>query len=86
MIPADLLELLCCPQSGQPLGLAGQDVLAPLNERISRASETGQGVCNLAGVLVGQPLTEALLRLDQLMIYPVRDGIPVLLAEEAIRL
>ena len=86
MIPADLLDLLRCPQSGQTLALAGADILAPLNERISRSSQAGQGVCNLAGVAVEQPITEALLRRDRLLIYPVRDGIPVLLAEEAISL
>ncbi len=86
MIPVDFLEMLRCPQSGQPLGLAGTDVLKLLNDRISRGSPAGQGVCNLAGMAVEQPMEEALLRGDRLLLYPIRDGIPVLLADEAIRL
>ncbi len=86
MIPTDFLELLRCPQSGQPLGLAGPDVLASLNERISRKLQAGQGEDGFAGVAVGQPFTEALLTHDQLLLYPIRDGIPILLVEAAIRL
>ena len=85
MIPADLLELLRCPQSGQALVVAEPAMLARLNERISRRPP-GPGVCNLAGVPVEHTLTEALLRVDRLLLYPIRDGIPVLLADEAISL
>ena len=77
MLPADLLEMLRCPQTGQPLALAGPEVLGPLNERLAR-SRRGPGT--------EPPLTAALLRLDRLLLYPIRDGIPVLLAEEAIPL
>ena len=83
MIPADLLDLLRCPQSGQPLALVGADVLSPLNHRITQAPDT---VRNQAGVVVGQPLTEALLRADLALVYPIRGGIPLLLVEEGILL
>ncbi len=86
MIPADFLEMLRCPQSGQGLAWAGPEVLTPLNDRISQNPRGPSGVCNLAGAAVEAPLTEALLRLDRRMLYPIRDGIPVLLAEEAISL
>ena len=33
MIPADLLELLRCPQTRQPLALAGAEMLAAVNAR-----------------------------------------------------
>lgn len=83
MIPADFLELLRCPQSGQPLAMAGEDVLTTLNHRITQAPGT---VCNQGGAVVGQPLTEALLRADRTLVYPLRDNIPLLLVEEGILL
>lgn len=86
MIPADLLNLLRCPASGQTVAMADAEVLARLNERISQTSASEAPVRNAAGVAVEQTLTEALLRLDRLVLYPVSDGIPVLLAEEAISL
>ncbi len=83
MILSDVLELLRCPQSGQPLGLAGAEILGPLNQRI--AQDPGS-VRNVAGAPVEQPLTEALLRGDRTLIYPVRGSIPLLLIEEGILL
>ena len=83
MIPADFLELLRCPQSGQPLALAEASVLEPLNERIAQGSGA---VRNQGGTPVEQLLSEALLRTDRTLVYPVRDGIPLLLTEEGILL
>ena len=86
MIPADFLDLLRCPASGQTVAMADAEVLARLNERIARTSSSETPVRNGAGVAIEQTLTEALLRLDRRVLYPIRDGIPVLLAEEAISL
>ena len=86
MIPADLVESLRCPQSGQVLSLADAEVLARLNDRISRALQSGEAVRNQGGAVLGQPVPEALVRLDRLLLYPCRDDIPILLAEEAIPL
>lgn len=40
----------------------------------------------LAGEKVSGPLSEGLLREDGLMIYPVKNGIPLLVPEEGIAL
>ena len=80
MIPADFLELLRCPQSGQPLAVADAEVLARVNQRIA------QTVGNQADAAAGQPLTAALVRADRTLAYPIRDDIPLLLVEEGILL
>ena len=82
MIPAELLEILRCPETGQTLALADADALARGNAQIAR----NNGLPATEGVATTEPLTEALVRADRKMLYPVRDGIPVLLVEEAIPL
>ncbi len=70
MIAADLLELLRCPTTSQPLVVANAEQLARLN----------------AARRAGEPLDDALVRADGRAAYPVRWGIPVLLADACIPL
>lgn len=74
-----LLDLLVCPTSRQPLALLDPAGLAALNAAaaagtLRRADEATQSA----------PLREALVTRDRKLVYRVDDGIPVLLAEEAI--
>lgn len=69
MIPADFLAVLRCPSTRQPLALAEPDLLAQVNARNDRP---------------GGNLVAALVREDRRVLYPIQNGIPVLLAEEAI--
>ena len=39
---------------------------------------------NKAGQAVKEPLQEGLMRQDSQLIYPVRDGIPILLIDEGL--
>lgn len=80
-VSPELLEILVCPETKQPVRPAGPDVLDPLNERIRRGE-----VRNRGGDPVGEPLAEALVREDGKLLYPVDEGIPVMLLEEAIEL
>jgi uncharacterized protein YbaR (Trm112 family) len=82
MIADDLLAILCCPETHQPLSPAGPEILAGVNARISAAGP--DPLRNRGGEPVGEPVTEALVRLDRTLLYPIRDGIPILLVEEAI--
>ena len=74
-----LLDILCCPQSRQPLALMAGTELDALNRAIA-----GGSVKRGDGGGVAEPLAQGLITRDHNTIYRVDDGIPVLLAEEAI--
>ena len=79
MIDPDLLAILVCPASRQPLKEADEVQLAALNERIAAGS-----LKNVGGELVTEALEAGLVREDGQMIYAIREGIPVLLPEEGL--
>ena len=76
-----LLAILCCPVTHRELSLARADLLESVNERI----RSGR-LRNSDGELLGEELREALVTDDGKTLYPVSDGIPVLLEGEAVRL
>jgi uncharacterized protein YbaR (Trm112 family) len=80
-VDPELLEILVCPETRQPVTLAGADLLAGLNERV-RTKE----LRNRGGDIVGKPIEEGLLREDGKILYIVDDSIPVMLIEESIEL
>ena len=79
MVDKDLLELIACPQNHQELREAPGEVLERLNARIAQGALSNQG-----GTKLSAPLSEGLLRADDKVLYPIVEGIPMLLAEEAI--
>lgn len=81
MIDQDFLAMLVCPTSRQPLRAATADEVARLNDAIRRG-----GVSNRGGTAVAVPWAEALATKDGAWLYPIQDGIPILLANEAIPL
>ena len=74
-----LLDILACPATRQPLSLLERAGLDALNQ----ASAAG-GVRRADDTLQSEPLREALVTRDHRLVYRVEDGIPVLLADEAI--
>ena len=81
MIDKELLEILACPETHQPLAEAAGDVVAALNTRIAAGE-----VKNVGGEAVTEALEGGLVREDGGILYPIRDGIPVLLVHEGIAL
>ncbi|MFN0007967.1 MAG: Trm112 family protein [Planctomycetota bacterium] len=79
MIDKDLLQILACPETHQSLAEAEAALLTKLNERIA----AGQAK-NRAGTNVTEKLEGGLVRQDGKLVYPIREGIPVLLIDEAI--
>ena len=74
-----LLDLLACPATRQPLALLDGAGLEALNRAIAAG-----GLQRVDGSPQREPLREALLTRDRALAYRIDDGIPVLLAEEAI--
>jgi len=80
-VSEELLEILVCPETKQPVALASEAVLT----KLAREIEAGK-VRNRGGEKVTKPITEGLVREDGKILYPVDDGIPVMLIEESIEL
>ena len=76
-----LLSILCCPVSHKGLSLARPNLLEKINIAISAGKLT-----NHNGNILSESIKEALVTDDEKIIYPMRDGIPVLLEEESIEL
>ena len=74
-----LLDILCCPSTKQPLALLGSAELAALNAAIAAG-----GIARADGSPQSEPLSEGLVTRDRKQVYRVEDGIPVLLADEAL--
>jgi len=76
-----LLAILCCPVTHKGLSLARPDLLKKVNAAVGAGK-----VVNREGTPLDAALKEALVTDDGKLLYPVRDGIPVLLEAEAIGL
>lgn len=75
----NLLDIVCCPLTKLPLQLLDGTRLVRLNSAI----ETGT-IHARSKNSVDEQLVEALVTRDGRLVYPVRDGIPILLEEESI--
>ena len=74
-----LLDILACPATRQPLAVLDRAGLESLNRAIGAG-----GVRRVDDSAQSEALREALVTRDHKLVYRVDDGIPVLLAEEAI--
>lgn len=76
-----LLPILCCPITHKGLALARGDLLKKVNAAIAEGK-----LVNREGVPLASRLQEALVTDDGKLLYPVADGIPVLLEGESVGL
>ena len=69
-----LLSILCCPVTHKGLALARGDLLASVNRAIE-----ARELVSRDGAKVKEKFKEALVTDDGKILYPVDDGIPVLI-------
>ena len=81
MLDAELLDILVCPDTHQPLRLADEELLGEINASVSRGELRNRG-----GNVVTQALQAALVSEDGRRVYPVRDDIAIMLIDESIAL
>ena len=76
-----LLNLLRCPVTLQKLSTASDTQITQINQSIR------SGTCKTrSGLTVATQIDAGLVREDGAFLYPVRNDIPVMLADEAIPL
>ena len=78
MVDQELLDILVCPDTKQPVFLAEPALVERLNAAIGEGA-----VVNRGGDAVEESIEEGLVREDRAFLYPVRDGIPIMLIDEA---
>ncbi len=81
MIDPDLLAMLRCPLTKAQLQFADESTTAQVNEAIHRGEARDQ-----VDQRVEDPIEGGLVSDTAGLLYPIRDGIPTLIAEQAIRM
>ena len=79
MIDKELLEILVCPETGEPLEEAGLEIVERLNELVELGT-----LVDRSGERVSEKIEGGLLCRDGKYLYPVREDIPILLIENSI--
>ena len=77
----EFLQILRCPKTRKPMRMASDTELRDLNRRIADKS-----LVDASGRKREQPITEGLVPEGEAVLYPVEEGIPILLIDDALPL
>ncbi len=80
-INQQLLDILACPETKEPVSLADDRLIATINNSIQAGT-----LQNRAGEKIEQKIDGGLVREDKKYLYPIRDDIPIMLIDEGIPL
>ncbi len=80
-IDSELIDILVCPETRQPVQLAPSELL----ERINAEIDSGR-LRNRGGETLEKHVVEGLLREDGRILYVVDDSIPIMLIDQSIEL
>lgn len=80
-VDPELVEILVCPETRRPVRVANAEELSRVNAGVRAGTLRNRG-----GARVERELSEALIREDGRVLFPVDDGIPSMLIEESIPL
>ncbi len=81
MLDQELVEILACPETKQPVRLADAELVQRVN-----AAVAARKLKNRDGQDVVEPIDAALVREDGRFLYPVREDIPIMLIGEGIEI
>jgi len=81
VIDKQLLDILVCPETKEPVSLADEDFVAKVNAKIKTGELTNRG-----GDKVTEPINGCLIRQDRQYLYMIREDIPIMLIDQAIPL
>jgi uncharacterized protein YbaR (Trm112 family) len=81
VVDPELLEILACPETKEPVEIATDELLERLNQAIAAGKVETRG-----GTKLSDPVEAGLVRRDGEILYPVRDGIPIMLVQDSIAL
>ncbi len=79
MINKDLINILRCPETKQQLDYIEGPIIDMINAEIMKGTLKNRGDHPLPG-----PIEAGLLREDRKFLYPIKEGIPIMLVDEAI--
>ena len=76
----NLLKIICCPVTREKLSIATSKQLDFINAEIANSNLT-----KLDGSIAEKPQSKALINAAKTLLYPIEEGIPILLETEAIQ-
>ncbi|MDH4199656.1 MAG: hypothetical protein OEV66_04670 [Spirochaetia bacterium] len=77
----DLLNILVCPKTKKKLIMAGSEILESVNKKVQSGKCT-----DIGGDPVSNTVSEGLYQPDDKIFYMIRDGIPLLIYENGIKI